>query len=119
VIDGGPIYQVSQILDIEQDHNQVTEFFATMKSLRSEAADCRTSWNILECLDEIVCEANSEIEDPHTLKMALKHCVGRLIHANAFYWVNTYSQRNPEKPYSTAEIDELTLPPLRAVEISH
>jgi hypothetical protein len=118
-IDDDPSYRVLQILDIEQDPNQAAEFFATMKPLWSEAARCRTSWNICECLDEIAGEANSDIKDPHILKMALKHCVGRMIHTTAFDRVNINSQHITGKPYSSAEIDELTLPPLRAVEISH
>jgi Heterokaryon incompatibility protein (HET) len=118
-IDDGPLYRVLQILDIEQDPHQAAEFFGTMKPLWSEAERCRTSWNICECLDEIAGEANSDIEDPHMLKMALKHCVGRLTHTTAFSRVNIDSQLDPGKPYSSAEIDELALPPIRAVEISH
>jgi hypothetical protein len=118
-IEDSPIYRVLQILDIEQDPHQAAEFFGTMKPLWSEAAHCRTSWNIRGCLDDIASEANSEIEDPHMLKMALKHCVGRLIHTTSFSRVNINLQRHPEKPYSPTEIDELALPPLRAVRISH
>jgi hypothetical protein len=118
-IDDGPSYRVLKILDIEQDPYPAAEFFGTMKTLWSEAANCRTSWNIRECFDEVTGAANSGIEDPHMLKMALKHCVGRLIHTTAFGRVHINSHRTLEKPYSSAEIDELALPPLRAVEISH
>jgi hypothetical protein len=118
-IEDSPLYRVLQILDIEQHPHQVAEFFGTLKPLWSEAAHCRTSWNIRECLDDIASEANSKTEDSHMLKMALKHCVGRLIHTTAFSRVNINSKRHPEKPYSPAEIDELALPPLQAVEISH
>jgi hypothetical protein len=118
-VDDGPLYRVLQILDIEQDPHQAAEFFGTMKPLWSEAAHCRTSWNMRDCLDEIAGEANSDAKDPHMLKMALKHCVGRLIHTTAFSRVTNDPKNNHEKPYSSAEIDELALPPLRAVQISH
>jgi hypothetical protein len=118
-IEDGPIYRVVQILDIGQDPYKAAEFFGTMKPLWSEAAHCRTSWNMRDCLDEIAGEACSDIADPQLLKMALKHCIGRLIHTTAFSRVTDDPQPSPEKPYSSAEIDELVLPPLRAVEISH
>ena len=118
-IEDKPRFRVLQVIDLEGSPTQAAEFFATMESLWSQAADCTATWNMRECLSEIHRETRSNDKTPEGLKMALKHYVGRLIRTTAFQREHINSKTDPSNSYSRAEIDSLALPPLAAVEILH
>ncbi|OAP64738.1 hypothetical protein AYL99_00710 [Fonsecaea erecta] len=118
-IDDHPRYRVLHIIDIEQNPGQAAEFFAMLAPLFSQAADCRATWNMRECLQEIESELQMAGNSADTLKKALKHCVARLVHTNAFKRPHINRATNPGKPYLPEEVDSFVIPGLRAVEIHY
>ena len=122
-----PRYLVLNEIDIEGRLMQAAHHFIGLQQVWAEAADCRTSWNVRDCLEEIkilVTDFEERIYQPSdilNLKRAVKHCLGRMTYNHAFNITTILSRKSTQysRPYSAAEVDPMEFPSTFVVRISY
>ena len=114
-LDYDPRYLVLDETDIEGRPMRAAHHFISLQQVWAEAADCRTSWNVRDCLEEkkfLVTDIEERIYQPSdilNLKRAIKHCLGRMTYNHAFKITTILSRKSAQysRPYSAAEVDQI------------
>ena len=125
-LDGRPRYRVIDELDIDRRPLEAAHHLLSLQTLWEIAADCRTSWNVRDCLTDIQTLLSHRNPDSHSenlleLKRAIKHCLGRITNSVSFKvtTIHTKTASNFSRPYDPDEVDNLCFPRALAVEIMY
>ena len=126
VLDGRPRYTVIEELDIDGRTQEVAHHLLSLQTLWAMAADCRTSWNVRDCLTEIQTllsdsKLDSSFEKLLDLKRALKHCLGRITNSVPFRVMTIHKRTasNFSRAYDPDEVDDLHFPGALIVMITY
>ena len=115
---GSPRYTILDEINIASRPFETGRHILGLASLWAKAADCRTSWNVRDCFEEIqTMLPHCESEDPTPenllqLRRALKHCLCRMTN-NVCFKVMTILRRTSSqysRPYDYDEVDEVEIP---------
>ena len=125
-LDGRPRYKVIDELDIDGRTQEVAYHLLSLQTLWAMAADCRTSWNVRDCLTEIQTllsdsKSDSSFEKLLELKRALKHCLGRITNSVPFRVMTIHKRTasNFSRAYDPDEVDDLHFPGALIVMITY
>ena len=116
--DSSPRYTVLDEINITGRPLETARHILSLESLWAKAEDCRTSWNVRDCFEEIkilLPHCESEDRTPESLlqpRRALVHCLCRM--TNHFYFkvmtIPRWTSSQYSRPYDDDEVDDLEIP---------
>ena len=113
-----PRYRVLDEIDIIGRPLETARHILGLATLWAKAADCRTSWNVRDCFEEIEtltsCCLSDHCSPKNLLQLAraLKHCLGRMTNSVCFTVMTIPRRTSPQysRPYNDEEVDDLKIP---------
>jgi hypothetical protein len=114
-------YRVISFLNLESHPLELAEFALSLQQVWSDAESCRTAWNIRACLKDIKVHSTKSLDASgnHSLKRALRHFIGRLIHTSPFMLSDLNRRSDSKIQYSDSELHRIEVPNLLGLELTH
>lgn len=119
-IEDQPRYRAVCALDLEERPQEAAEFSLSLQKVWLDAEDSRTAWNVRACLEDIRRRKTQQSNMNNTsLKAALRHFIGRLIHTSPFTLPRINRRGDTEVRYDGSELEQIEIPKVFGLEITH